>query len=581
MLNFINHFTEEQVIGLNISDFSAEAVILEKKNKGWKVLSFARYRLSPGVVEDGNILQAEKLKEDLKKLFALGKPQEMKASSVFLSIPDSKVFIRVLSLPKTLRQKDLINAALGKAEEFVPEDTDNLSPVTKVLSVINGQAQVLYAAAKKSLVKEWADLFESMNIDIIGMTVESVSSFAGLAEGLKKEDTLLLDLGARTTIASIFDQEGIKDSIVVPIAGNNITDAIVQKLNISHTAAEEKKRKIGMDASVDQGEIMWIIQGQMQPIADELKRLIAFHEESTGKKLKNLILIGGTAQIKGIEKYFGDNLGLKVIPVETIVEHKQAKHFEYFQDSKYINALGLAKLAYDKKTEINFYQTIRVDLQQRVDWQNLSLWLKAIKMFFKKGAKFLVSRLGIFIIVLVIISGVVIWKYDSIINLVSPPQKIFNQEVIVAKQNQGWNNFIQGAELKESVFVKQDLPGLPYQAAVNLIRLEGEKLALERVKSKIKSTQYLLEKPINLEVISLFPSEEDFVIGDILSMRANYVFLEIDQQLVKKYILSNLSAKEIEKYSTWQIVSQNFSFTPSIGQEPYFVVQSQLELRKP
>ena len=71
MFESINRFTEEQIIGLNISDFSVEAVVLYKKRKSWRLVSFARYRLSPGIVENGEILQPDKFKEELKKMFSL------------------------------------------------------------------------------------------------------------------------------------------------------------------------------------------------------------------------------------------------------------------------------------------------------------------------------------------------------------------------------------------------------------------------------------------------------------------------------------------------------------------------------
>ncbi len=558
MLNFINRFTEEQVIGLNISDFSAEAVILEKASSHWKVHSFSRFRLSPGIVENGQILQAEKLKEELKKLFAQAQPRPMKASSVFLSLPDSHIFARVLSLPKTLRHKDLLLAAQNKAEEFVPEDTNNLIATFKVLPVNNGQAEVFYAAAKKDLVLSWANFFEDMNLDVIGITMESISSLAGLADQSKQETALLLDIGSRTTIASIFDKDGIKDSIVIQVAGNSLTDAIAAKLGISHLAAEEKKQQIGMDASIDQGEIMWIIQGQLQPVADELKKFITFHEENTGQKIKNLLLIGGTSQTKGIEKYFGSNLNLTVLTPETIVDYNKFKLAEYLQAVKYVNAFGLARLAYEAKVEINFYQTVRVNLQQRVDWQNIGLWLKAILNFIKNFPKLFKTRLAWFFLVLLFAAVFIVWRYDDIMAKFLPSQQIFSQEIIVSTENQAWPNFIPVSTSNQVVFVKQIFPGLTYPEAVAQLTLMADNLALNKALSSEKTTQYVVEDVINREIVSLLPGQSDFEIGDELTLKADYVFWSIDKQDVRNFILSNLSPQEAAKYAEWQIAGQDF-----------------------
>jgi type IV pilus assembly protein PilM len=584
MLNFINRFTEEQVIGLNISDFSAEAVILEKASSHWKVYSFSRFRLSPGIVENGQILQAEKLKEELKKLFAQAQPHPMKASSVFLSLPDSHVFARVLSLPKTLRHKDLLLAAQNKAEEFVPEDTNNLIATFKVLPLNNGQAEVFYAAAKKDLVLSWANFFEDMNLDVIGITMESISSLAGLADQSKQETALLLDIGSRTTIASIFDKDGIKDSIVIQVAGNSLTDAIAAKLGISHLAAEEKKQQIGMDASIDQGEIMWIIQGQLQPVADELKKFITFHEENTGQKIKNLLLIGGTSQTKGIEKYFGSNLNLTVLTPETIVDYNKFKLAEYLQAVKYVNAFGLARLAYEAKVEINFYQTVRVNLQQRVDWQNIALWLKAILNFIKNFPKLFKTRLAWFFLVLLFAAVFIVWRYDDIMAKFLPSQQIFSQEIIVSTENQAWPNFIPVSTSNQVVFVKQIFPGLTYPEAVAQLTLMADNLALNKALSSEKTTQYVVEDVINREIVSLLPGQSDFEIGDELTLKADYVFWSIDKQDVRNFILSNLSPQEAAKYAEWQIAGQDFVVLEALNLEENennsMKLQAKLTLRK-
>ena len=51
----------KNVVGIDISDFSIEALALEKKKGGFKVESYARFRLSPEIVDDGRILDKQKL----------------------------------------------------------------------------------------------------------------------------------------------------------------------------------------------------------------------------------------------------------------------------------------------------------------------------------------------------------------------------------------------------------------------------------------------------------------------------------------------------------------------------------------
>ena len=50
----------KNIIGIDISDFSIEAVLLSKKRNNFKVLSFSRYRLSPDIISDGRILNKKR-----------------------------------------------------------------------------------------------------------------------------------------------------------------------------------------------------------------------------------------------------------------------------------------------------------------------------------------------------------------------------------------------------------------------------------------------------------------------------------------------------------------------------------------
>lgn len=556
MFESINRFTEEQIIGLNISDFSVEAVVLYKKRKSWRLVSFARYRLSPGIVENGEILQPDKFKEELKKMWSLAKPRAMKASSVFLSLPDTRTFSRLLSLPKTLRRKDLVAIAHNKAEEFIPEDKANLTPALKILPKNIGQIEVFYTAAQKGLLKEWIQIFEEMGLGIIGVTLESVSSHAALHANLKKEDTLLVDIGARTTTASIFDAQGIRDSINIGIAGNSITDALAKKLNISHTAAEEKKRQVGMDSSVDQGEVMLVIQGQLQPVADELKKFVNFYEESNGRQLKSLVLIGGTAQVKGLSKYFSGNLNLKILPLETIL--KGQKLPEHFQEVKYINALGLAKLAWEKEIDINFYQTERVDLQQRVNIKNLSLWAKVIFKHFKKIPKLFKYWYGWLAIVIMALVALGWFFKDPLLNRFSPNTKIITQEIIVGIEAEGLDNFIEGNIIGQPIFIKQNIPGVPYAAAVEIVHTQAGVMAQEKVTERVNNGLYIIDQAFSTNIISINPVEENFTVGDTLILRASHNFLSIQDAAVRQLVFVNLSAKEADKYSSWKLDSQNY-----------------------
>ncbi len=303
----------KNIIGIDIADFSIEAVVLDKERKGYKVEAYSRVNLVPYIIEDGRILDKEKFKIALKQLFSSAQPKpisKVEDYRVFLSVPESKVFSKILTIPKSVKDKDVKEVAKRRAEEMIPEDFDNLVTDMRVLGYREENKKIFFTAAEKDVIASFVDVFDSLGIEIEGITSEAISSFAGLADALEKKTTLLLDIGSRTTIASVFDHAGIRDSININIAGNDIDDALGQKMDISHSVANERKQSVGLDAGANDGEVMLIIQGQLQPLADELKNFINYFQTTYNEKIEQIVLIGGLAQMKGIDKYFGDNLSI-------------------------------------------------------------------------------------------------------------------------------------------------------------------------------------------------------------------------------------------------------------------------------
>src|SRR5512137_1339436 len=91
------------IIGLDISDASIEAVVLHYGRKHSKIKAYSRWRLSPDIIENGRILDEAQLKEAIKKLLQTAQPRPITAKQVFLSVPESKVFTEILALPANIR----------------------------------------------------------------------------------------------------------------------------------------------------------------------------------------------------------------------------------------------------------------------------------------------------------------------------------------------------------------------------------------------------------------------------------------------------------------------------------------------
>ncbi|PLX26243.1 hypothetical protein C0580_00415 [Candidatus Parcubacteria bacterium] len=578
----------KDIIGIDISDSSIEAIVLDKKKGNFVVEAFSRYRLSPDIVEDGKILDFEKLKEAIKGLLVNAKPGPIQSKKVFLSIPESKVFTKVIYLPKNIKGKNLDEAIQHKAEEQIPESFDKLIPATKILPDIGDKKQVLYAAAELEIVNDFLRIFNDLGMEVVGIVPESLSSFAGLDAKLEKKMSLMLDIGSRTTIATIFDKNGIRHSINIDIGGDKVTRSIAQKLEIPYTQAEEKMKTIGLTPDGD-GETMLIIQGQLQPLVDEIKRFLAYYQETNNEKIEQVILIGGLAQMKGAASYFGDNLALTAIVGEPFIAHENLPDF--VDSTTFINVLGLAKLS-DKKLDLNFLtdnllkklsskkphkkntkSEDAVDSKPKKPHKKIDLGPLTSKLKEIFGNKLFI----IFTVVLILFILLLIFKDkilppsenaapinanqsvtenntnnsqpQEIVPIKEVPEQVSYDFVVGISPNGGEENFIL-AEYYNLVISKQFSD--PDMSFADLRVFAGTKIneeVLSQVNIKYQKEGYLILPVVsNSTTLSLTPTIEEYEPGDTMTIKDNYTLLAVPKDKVLAILKPKLLEFGIEDF---------------------------------
>ncbi|MDD5749162.1 MAG: pilus assembly protein PilM [Patescibacteria group bacterium] len=522
----------KEIIGIDISDFSIEAVVLDKKKNGFKLKTYSRFRLSPEIVEDGRILDRARLKEALAALLKNASLSSMeKYNKVIISIPQSKIFSKVFSLPKNLKEKEIVSAVYNQAESFVPYAFDQLKIALKFLPAKNGNKEVLFFACPADVLADFSAVFAELGLAIESIVPEAVSSFVGLAGDYKKSVTLLLDLGARTTIASIFNKNGIRESININIGGNAINQALVNRLGVSYTTAEDKKRNIGLTA-VDDGQTMLVIQGQLQPLADELKIFIAYYNSQNQAPIEQVVLIGGLAQMKGLDKYFGENLSLPAYVGSSLIDSRDLP--SDISAVKYINALGLAVLAY-QKPELSFV-VIKPDQPKGssalTDDEELDDQKQADSFWSKAKSRLLRRRNFAFLLLLLLAILLLVFRdhiysiFQSKSPLVQLPAPSLEQPVRPAPTSGQFNftvgsnpdnsrsNFILGEYHHVSINRYKSDPQADYYELMDLMEQEARSQVLGNLDAYVDKSKYgLAPLVLDYEIVQANPQEDDFVIG--------------------------------------------------------------------
>lgn len=204
------------------------------------------------------------------------------------------------------------------SQEYKVDNEIQSDPVGIQCSRIEGN--YLNILCRKSFYRSLNKCFDSANVAIAEMYLSPLPlADSILTDAERRSGCLLVDLGADTTTVSVYYKNILRHLAVIPLGGNNITKDIAS-LQMEESVAEKMKLKYGSaytdnneidnslmlsidsERSVESRKFVEIVEGRMQEIIENVWYQVP--AEYTVKLLGGIILTGGGANMKNIEKAF-------------------------------------------------------------------------------------------------------------------------------------------------------------------------------------------------------------------------------------------------------------------------------------
>ena len=478
-------FFQKKAFGLDICDTSLAAIELKKTRGEIELIAAGRLELESSIVKNGLILNQEKLVQAIKKLLLKTKPEEIKTPYVIVSLPASSVFIHIFDFPQTLNTKQIEGAIKNQVEEFLPIPLTELYWTFETITLRDDKREVLFVAAEKKLVDEYLKVFEKCFLKPIALDIEPISLARALIEDFEKEEGVLIcDIGDRTTILTIFDQTEVRCFFNLFQAGNKFTKEVAREFKISEEEAEKKKIKYGLLGGLAEKErVKKAIEPVLNELVEEIKKIADYYQKKTSRKIKKVLLCGGSSKMTGIDLYFSKNLPFQVAIGKPWF--KMEAETKKFRPAFSINGLKISQL----KKE---FKSVTSDLSINA----LGLALRAIKRKtrrrrinllpgFKKNDKLkqvvpLVALVIVFIIFFIIFA---FWRRGSKRMIV--PEEILEKEKIIEEtpRSQVEVTAPTSTPLEFSIFVKAETQAVAVSLAADEIK--GRFLENEILESKI------------------------------------------------------------------------------------------------
>lgn len=176
----------------------------------------------------------------------------------------------------------------------------------------------------------------------------------------------LIDIGAGTSDIAITEDGAIIGYAMVPVAGDEITEAICENYMVDYHHAEEIKRKLTTESEVtvknilDQEEAISTSEviNKIQATVDELARLISEEIMNlNGNQPQAVMCIGGGSLTPLLEEKLAENLGLPEarIGVKDIGNIERVSgEIEELEGSQAVTPFGIAVSCYENMNRANF-----------------------------------------------------------------------------------------------------------------------------------------------------------------------------------------------------------------------------------
>lgn len=298
---------------LDISDNSLE--IMECQRNFWgKIIieNINRLNIDKGIIVNGSIKNPNALVKLLKKAISTAKPGKITSRYCLLSIPENKVFTHIFHVPANLPDDDIEDFVLNQAEGIIPFNRETVLSDWEIIEEDAKEKQVLYAAAPKKLINDIIAILKRLGVAVLLIELESLSvARALLAKQSAKEASTIVDIGGNFSNITIFDREGLKVTVSLPMAGNHFTREIRLKGKMTLAKAERIKQSKGLRLS--QQSVVKGLRHSLNKIIEEIKRSIVYYERKSNRQVKNVLLVGGSIKMPGLLDYFKEKLSIKVI----------------------------------------------------------------------------------------------------------------------------------------------------------------------------------------------------------------------------------------------------------------------------
>jgi type IV pilus assembly protein PilM len=322
------------VVGVDIGSSTLRAVELQDASKSRPtIVRFGEIALPPGSVRGGEVLEPHTVASALKRLWSTS---GFRSRNVILGMGNQRVLVRDLSVPRMSAER---------IRESLPFLVQDMLPVPVVDAVLDfypvaetdGEQGPMVAGLLVAAVKD-AVMANVKAVQLAGLNPVEVDllPFAlsrALGSGARGVGVVaIVDVGAATTNVLITIDGVPQFARIIPAGGDDLTQALAARLDISADDAERYKRTLGLASGKvpDQHRVaVETIYEVTSELLASLRNTIGYFVNQRGLAgVGRIVLSGGGAQLPGFARALSELTVTPVVsgdPFEGIAQARTAR----------------------------------------------------------------------------------------------------------------------------------------------------------------------------------------------------------------------------------------------------------------
>ena len=296
-----------------------------------------------GTMEDGRIVNEKDLAHTIKGQL---KKNSVKAKEATVTTSSSTIISRDVTIP-VVAEDEMETVIRYEIEQYLPIKLDDYIIQFVVLDRITEsdgpKFKVNVVAYPKVTARSYYDLIGALDLTpfVLDVNYNSLKKVSDLA-GLNNSGSTLafIDMGATSINVTIFKQGKLDFTRIIKYGGDSIDYAVSSKLNIQTKAAEAEKISKGSLVNIGEyDELNSTLKETIDEILGELERILQFYNnQAVGNRIQKVIIYGGTSNIKGLQEYMEERIGVKTEKINKLnnIEFVAGRN----SVEKYMNVLG-------------------------------------------------------------------------------------------------------------------------------------------------------------------------------------------------------------------------------------------------